>query len=194
MRVPLHTGRSAGFKTIMAVLVIVLALTFVPLFAFVAGVVSGWTSPVLAWVVRIVIVAGLWTLTFWFLMWLMRTAAWLEGTWLVQRRAFTTRRCDLAAAPRVDLDSAPEVQTVNGITSPTGRRLPRLIVVDAATGRAVRLELIDPGVRRWLDPPKLRALADAILAGRRPEPLAGQAWRVASGLRAMSADPTGAIR
>lgn len=184
-----------AFKAVFAPLVIVLALVIAPSFAFVAGIVAGYADPVLAWVVRIVIWAGLWALTFWFVMWLLRTAAWLEGPVLVLRGAFRTRRCDLAAAPRVMLDSVPEVQSVgNGITSPTGRRLPRLTAYDATAGRPVQLQLIDPAARRWLAPPKLRALADAILAGPRSEPLAGQAWRVASGLRAMSADPTGQIR
>jgi len=194
MRFQLHSGQSAGFKGGMASAVIVLALTIVPAFAFVAGVISGWASPVLAWVVRLVILAGLWTLVVWFLMWLLRSAAWLEGTVLVRRGGFRTRRCDLAAAPRVVLDATPETQTVNGVTSRTGRHLPRLTAWDAHTGRAVTFLLIDPAARRWLDPPKLRALADAILAGPRPEPLAAQAWQAAQGLRAMSADPTGRIR
>lgn len=194
MRVSLHSGRSAVFKGIMAALVIILALTFVPLAGLVFGVISGWASPVLAWVVRIVTWLGLWALCLWFVLWLLRTAVWLEGTVLVRRGALRTRRCDLAAAPRVVLDATPETQTINGVTSRTGRHLPRLTAWDAQTGRPVRLLLVDPALHRWLDPPKLRALADAILAGPRPEPLAAQAWQVAQGLRAMSADPTGRIR
>jgi hypothetical protein len=134
---------------------------------------------------------------FWTVMRLFRAAAWLEGTSLVVRGAFTVRRCNLATASHVALDSVPETTTVSTgntpLAVPTGRRIPRLTAYDAAR-RPVRVHLIDTPGRRWLPPPKLHALADAILAGPRPEPQARQAWWVASGLRAMAADPTGQIR
>jgi hypothetical protein len=116
---------------------------------------------------------------------------------VVVRGAFTVRRCDPATAPHVTLDSVPETTTVTAsntpLAVPTGRRIPRLTAYDSAR-RPIRVYLVDTAGRRWLPPPKLHALADAILAGARPEPQARQAWWVASGLRAMAADPTGQIR
>lgn len=194
-RIELHSGQSGAVKGILIALIVFGCLVVVPILVFVAGIVAGYANQALAWTVRIVLWLGLWALAAWALLGILRTAAWLEGTTLVVRGAFRTRRCDLAAAPRVELDSVPEVQSVgNGITSPTGRRLPRLTAYDATTGRPVSVQLIDRPLRRWLDPPKLHALADAILAGPRPEPFARQAAWAASGLRAMASDPTGQIR
>ena len=105
---------------------------------------------------------------------LLRNAAWLEGTTLVVRGTFTTRRCDLATARQVILDSvtATTAVTIGTVTTvvPTGRRIPRLTAYQAGAGRPVRTLLSDRGGRRLLGPPQLAALAEAILAGGRADP------------------------
>ena len=188
-RTELWSGPSAATKGVLGCLLIGSMLLLAPLLAFIIGFLSVALS--------VLVLLALWSVQVWTVMRLFRAAAWLEGTTLVVRGAFTVRRCDLATAPHVTLDSVPETTTVYtgnaALPVATGRRIPRLTAYDSAR-RPVRVHLIDMAGRRWLPPPKLHALADAILAGARPEPQARQAWWVASGLRAMAADPTGQIR
>jgi hypothetical protein len=197
-RIVLTSGESAVTKGVLGSALIAAMLLLAPLLAIILGAGLGVAVGVLT-------LLALWSVLFWAVMHLFRSAAWLEGTTLVARSAFTVRRCDLATAPHVTLESVPEVTMVAMQTNPaqpgsstqvpvrTGRNIPLLTVYDRA-GRSVRLALIDRAKRRWLAPQKLHALADAILAGPRPEPQAAQAWWVASGLRTMAADPTGRIR
>lgn len=189
-RTELWSGPSAATKGVLGCLLIGSMLLLAPLLALIIGA-------FLSVALSVLVLLALWSVLFWTVMRLFRAAAWLEGTTVVVRGAFTVRRCDLATAPHVTLDSVSETTTVStGNTSlpvPTGRHIPRLTAYDSAR-RPVRVYLVDTTARRWLPPPKLHALADAILAGARPEPQARQAWWVASGLRAMAADPTGQIR
>lgn len=100
----------------------------------------------------------------------LRTGAWLEQSTLVVRGAFKSRHFDLASAPvRLTADS------MSG--------LPVLTVQDTA-GRPVSVLLREPAQRVQLAPPKLYALADAVLASGRQD-LAG--WEVAGNLRALAA-------
>jgi hypothetical protein len=191
-RMDLSSGPSAAMKGLLGCLFIVPVLVLVVLLALLAGVYLGAA-------VSVLVLLGLSAATLWPVMRMFRAAAWLEGTTLVVRGAFTVRRADLATAPHVELDSVPQTTTVpmgnTSLTVPTGRHVPRLTAYGSAR-RPVRLYLVegDGTGRRWLAPAKLHALANAISAGARPEPQARQAWWVASGLRAMATDPTGQIR
>jgi hypothetical protein len=81
----------------------------------------------------------------------LRPKAWLEGTTLTVRGAYTTHHCDLArAAVRLDADRTSG--------------LPLLTARDTA-GRSVRLVLREKRRREALEPQKLHALANAIMAG-----------------------------
>lgn len=197
-RVDLYRGQPGAVKFSLGCLMATFVLFLVPVSLVVLiGAGTAFGHPVLGAIVAAVLILGLGTLVFWVTIGRLRSAAWLEGTRLVVR-GFTTRSCDLAAAPHVELDSVPETRTVStgqtSVTVPTGRRIPRLTAIDTATGKPVRMPLVEPAARRWLDPWKLRLLADVIQSGQRPEPQARQAYWVASGLRAMSNDPTGQIR
>lgn len=199
-RVELHSGLSGGTKGVLGCLLIGCIVFLVPVLAGLVGALLFGVfnaPPAVAWIVGLLILIGLWAALFSRLMWVFRNAAWLEGTTLIVRGAFTTRTCDLAAAPHVALDSVAETTAVSTgqttVVVPTGRRIPRLNAT-GIEGRTLRVELIDRRAKRWIDAWKLRLLADAILAGQRPEPQARQAYWVASGLRAMSNDPTGQIR
>ncbi len=129
--------------------------------------------------------------------WVRRSRAWLEGTHLVVRGPFGTGRCDLATA-RVGIDSVAErtsVSTYNpsggGFSStsvPTGRRIPRLVVRDGTTGQLIRLSL-RMARGGMLPPAQLRALADVISTGPRPQPDAQDAQQLAASLRALADNP-----
>lgn len=99
----------------------------------------------------------------------LRTKAWLEGTTLTVRGAYTSRRCDLARAA-VRLDTDP----VSG--------MPLLTAQDAA-GQSVRLVLREQRRREALAPQKLNALANAIMSGERRDEAGCE---VASSLRSLA--------
>jgi hypothetical protein len=193
----LHSGPSGATKGVLGCLIVFCVVILVPILAALCAALASLASPVLAWVVGVVIALGTWALLASRMMWVLRSSAWLEGSTLVVRGALTTRRADLARTPRVILDSVAETTSVpvggTAVAVATGRRIPRLTAFDPA-GKAVRLNLINPSGRQWLAPAKLHALAGAIVSAPRPEPQAAQAWYVASGLRAMANDPTGQIR
>jgi hypothetical protein len=114
-------------------------------------------------------------------MWWLRAAAWLDGTTLRIRGAFRSRRIDLATA---DVTLGTVTHTSEG----TGyQRVPVLVARDPASGRRVKLSLSGAGMDR-LPPVELRALADAMIAGR-PEESPADAWQVASHLRQMADNP-----
>lgn len=121
--------------------------------------------------------------------------AWMEGTTVVVRGFFTTRRCDLAIATSIVIDGTPETRSVHHGNShrsiPTGRMLLKLRAQQSPGDRNVILWLRHPNSHHLLEPPKLHALANAMLAGpQRPDP-ATHRWieRIAQGLREMADDP-----
>lgn len=110
----------------------------------------------------------------------LRAAVWLEGTVLRVRGAVRSRRVDLATA-----------EVTLGMVTHTGdegyRRVPTLQARDRAGGRPVRLSLSGGGGLDRLPPAELRALADAVTAGR---PVShGDAWQVATQLRQLADNP-----
>jgi len=113
----------------------------------------------------------------------LRAAAWLDGTVLRVRGAVRTRRVDLATAD-VTLGMVTHTSDDDGIRRV--RRVPTLVARDPAGGRPVRLSLSGGGLDR-LPPGDLRALADAVTAGRPVEQV--DAWRVASNLHQMADNP-----
>jgi hypothetical protein len=95
------------------------------------------------------------------------------------RGAFRTRAVDLSTA---DI-------TVGMITHTDDnrhRRVPTLVARDPASGRRVRLSLNGAGLDR-LPPAELRALAEAMTAGRPVSQT--DAWRTASHLQQMADNP-----
>lgn len=193
-RFPLHTGVSGCAKASVGCSLVIAALGIGLLSALLAALVgaasreAGFVVGVLAFLLLGCLLPGL------VLSGMLRNAAWLEHTTLVVRGAFGARRCDLAVA-RISVDAVAEyTSTGNGITVPTGRRIPRLCALDPWTGKQIRLHLHNPATRNLLEPHKLGALANAIDAGRRPEPDASYARKIAAGLRAMANDPFAGLR
>jgi hypothetical protein len=129
--------------------------------------------------------------------WLRRGRTWVDGTVLVVKGPYgPERRCDLSTAV-VEIDSVtehktvstynPGTQTYTSSSVPVGR-IPRLVIRDQGSGKVIRLPLRKPR-GGFLPADQLRALADAIAAGRRPEPHAEQADRIAAGLRQLADNP-----
>jgi hypothetical protein len=110
---------------------------------------------------------------------LYRSAYWLDGTVLVQRRVRGWRRVDLSTA-KVDAEAvAPSPAGV-------GQPLPQLVAQQPGH-EPIRLWLRDPDRRSApLPPGQLLALAAAITHGRGDDP---QARRIADALRGMAHDP-----
>jgi hypothetical protein len=134
-----------------------LFLTIVAAFAGKPGV-----SPVLL-VIQLAIALLLLVTAFLLVLWLLRNRAWLEGTTLVVRTTYRTRRCDLATDP-VRLGYLLWVKC--------------LLFRESMTGRPARLAL-GP-----LTGPELAAVADAITARGRRDP---GAWQVVATLRQRAA-------
>lgn len=91
----------------------------------------------------------------------LRTGAWLDGTTLLVRGGYTSRRGDLARGPV-------------GLTTDPASRLPVLTAQDAS-GQPVQVLLRDPRRRAPLPPPVLHALANAIMAAGRQDPAGREA-------------------
>lgn len=128
-------------------------------------------------------------------------SAWLEGTTVVVRRFLFTRRCDLATATSVMIDSVPETRSVSygdGLSgsAPTRRMIPALWTQLSHGDHNLRVCLRHPKTCRLLEPAKLHALADAMLAGPRGPDPATQQWvdRIAQGLHEMTDDPFAGMR
>lgn len=112
--------------------------------------------------------------------WSLRAAAWLEGSVLRVRGAFRTRAVDLATA---DITVGMVTHTDDDNRH---RRVPTLVARDPASGRRVKLSLSGAGMDR-LPPTELRALAEAMTAGRPVSQT--DAWRTASQLQQMADNP-----
>ncbi|WP_327090611.1 hypothetical protein OIE66_08305 [Nonomuraea sp. NBC_01738] len=153
--VPAATGLRAGCGCLSALVLFLLAAVAVVVF-------TGETTPgqkalILGLFVGVplAVLAALWVVI------VRRASTWVEGSTLVRRVAFRDRRIDLTAA-RADF------------------RDPMLVIVDPATG-TLRLPLRDAR-GAWLPAPQLRALADALDADPRHEP-------IVRGLRDLAGDP-----
>lgn len=114
----------------------------------------------------------------------LRAAAWLDGTRASVRGALGTRTVDLATA---------EVRgggVVYRAGDDTVVPVPTLVARDRDTGRRVTVPLRGAGLA-VLPPYELRALADAITAGRPTEGRDADAHVLAGHLRTMATDPLG---
>lgn len=114
----------------------------------------------------------------------LRTAAWLDGTRASVRGALGTRTVDLATA---------EVRggaLVHRVGDGAAVRVPTLIARDRDSGRQITVPLRGMGLAA-LPPSELRALADAITAGRPTGGRDADAHALAGQLRTMAADPLG---
>ncbi|MFE9958230.1 hypothetical protein [Micromonospora sp. NPDC005299] len=114
----------------------------------------------------------------------LRTAAWLDGTRASVRGAFGTRTVDLATAEVRGGTIAHRVGDDRVV------RVPSLIARDGGTGRRVTIPLQGPGLGN-LPPYELRALAEAITAGRPDQGRDADAHALAGQLRAMAGNPLG---
>ncbi|PWR11805.1 hypothetical protein DKT68_04805 [Micromonospora acroterricola] len=113
----------------------------------------------------------------------LRTAAWLEGTRARVRGAFGSRTVDLATA-RIDGSMvAREVEDDN--PRARGHQAPAIVATDRDSGRRVTIPLRGMGLPT-LPPSELRALADAITAGRPTDGRDGDAHAVAGELRRLA--------
>ncbi|MCW3839306.1 hypothetical protein ONA70_04240 [Micromonospora yasonensis] len=113
----------------------------------------------------------------------LRTAAWLDGTRASVRGALGSRTVDLATA---------EVQggAVVHRAGDAGVRVPSLVARDRDSGRRITIPLQGMGLAT-LPPYELRALADAITAGRPAEGRDADAHALARQLRTMADNPLG---
>jgi hypothetical protein len=114
-----------------------------------------------------------------FILRVLRTAAWLEGTTLRVRNAVTTRQANLSTA-EVSIDLVTRRTTDDG--HPIIRQVPTLLARDADASRSVSLPLLLP-VR------ELRALSDAIASARAAEGRDREALQVAAQLRTAADNP-----
>lgn len=114
----------------------------------------------------------------------LRTAAWLDGTRASVRGALGTRTVDLATAEVRGGAVAHRIGD-DGVV-----RVPTLIAQDRDSGRRVTIPLQGPGLGS-LPPDELRALADAITAGRPDQGRDADAHALAGRLRDMAGNPLG---
>ncbi|MFG3600817.1 hypothetical protein [Micromonospora chersina] len=120
----------------------------------------------------------------WLVLRVLRTAAWLDGTRASVRGALGTRTVDLATAEVRGGTVAHRVGD-DGVV-----RVPTLIARDRDSGRRITIPLQGPGLGS-LPPAELRALADAIAAGRPDQGRDADAHALAGRLRGMADDPLG---
>jgi hypothetical protein len=174
--VRLDVGWRAGVKALTIVVGIVFALTTAFVVALVSAIVATF-SPSAVWVAFATILSAIMLyLIARFVLGIVRAAARLEGTMLVVVGAFTTRRCDLAAAD-VSLDSVTVRDVGKGYVN-----VPLLVAGHAGRGASTRLRLRTMR-GQMLPPDQLDAIASSIEAGTRPEPAATRSSQVAASLR-----------
>lgn len=114
-----------------------------------------------------------------------RTAAWLEGTVLNVRGAFTTRAADLATSL---VTGGSRLQAVGAGESRTVHRVQVLQAADPRSGKSVILPLRGAGLA-MLPGDQLTALADAITRGRSRTEATEAGFVVAERLRDLARDP-----
>ncbi|MBQ0976647.1 MULTISPECIES: hypothetical protein [Micromonospora] len=118
----------------------------------------------------------------------LRTAAWLDGTRARVRGAFGSHTVDLATA---EVGAGMVSYRDTGDDRPGSvQRVPTIVARDAGTGRRVTIPLRGMGLAT-LPPYELRALADAMTAGRPTSGRDGDAHALAGQLRAMAERPLG---
>ncbi|MFU8870491.1 hypothetical protein [Micromonospora sp. SL4-19] len=115
---------------------------------------------------------------------MLRTAAWLEGTRASVRGALGTRTVDLATA---DVHGGAVAYQAGGNAVV---RVPTVVARDRDTGRRVTIPLQGMGLAT-LPPYELRALADAITAGRPNGGRDADVHVLAGQLRSMADNPLG---
>ncbi|RZU73457.1 hypothetical protein EV384_1861 [Micromonospora kangleipakensis] len=114
----------------------------------------------------------------------LRTAAWLEETRASVRGALGTRTVDLATA---EVTAGAVAQRIG---DESVVRVPTVVARDRGTGRRVTIPLQGMGLAT-LPPYELRALADAITAGRPTGGRDADAHVLAGQLRTMAGNPLG---
>jgi len=114
----------------------------------------------------------------------LRTAAWLDGTRASVRGAFGTRTVDLATAEVHGGTVAYQAGRDAVVPAPT------VVARDRDTGRRVTIPLRGMGLAT-LPPYELRALADAMTAGRPNSGRDADAHLLAGQLRVMAEQPLG---
>ena len=124
IRIRLYSVASAGAKVVLGGCLVGATVTVGPVLGLVVGVLAEMMRPGAGWGVGVVVGAALTVPLVECLVWLLRGAAWLEDTTLVVRGTFTTRRCDLATAARLDLDTVIELPVppvAGGMAMPSAR-------------------------------------------------------------------------
>ena len=116
----------------------------------------------------------------------LRTAAWLDGTMLQVRGALGVRAVNLSTADITAAVVTHRTTNDNGRTSIS--QIPTLAARDPETGRKVDLPLQGIGMPT-LPPTELRALANAMTAGRPTSD--GDVQVIAGQLRTMATNPLG---
>lgn len=114
----------------------------------------------------------------------LRTAAWLAGTRASVRGALATRTVDLATA---EVTAGAVARRVGDETEV---RVSTVVARDPDTGRRITIPLRGMGLAA-LPPYELRALADAMTAGRSTDGRDGDVHVLAGQLRTMAANPLG---
>lgn len=119
---------------------------------------------------------------------ILRHGAWLDGTTAHVRGALLTRSVDLASA---DVTAGTVAYRSNRDTlHETVHRIPTIIARDPGTGRTVTVPLQSTGLAA-LPPYELRALADAMTAGRSTDGRGADVYTIARQLRQMAENPLG---
>ncbi|MEU5959587.1 hypothetical protein ABZ777_00075 [Micromonospora parva] len=113
----------------------------------------------------------------------LRTAAWLDGSRARVRGALRTRTVDLATA-RIEAGGT-SYRDADDVDPAGGRQLRAILATDPAGTRGVTIPLRGMGLPS-LPPSELRALAEAITAGRRDDGRDDDTRAVADHLRRLA--------
>jgi hypothetical protein len=191
-RFQLHSGKPRVRKQVAAGVLVFCIFMLTPLVAAYFPLALGSVGQVSLGVV-VGVVIGLWWEWIWVssLLRILRSAAWLDDITLVVRGPYATRRCCLATADQLAI-RAPRAwradPALSGARPARMLRVPQLSASDPATGRTIRLDLVDPATRALLAPAKLTALANAIAAPSPRGRSSTSAWQVAGMLRELAAE------
>jgi hypothetical protein len=121
----------------------------------------------------------------------IRRAAWLEGTTVVLRGAFSTRRVDLSTAivTGASVTFRHHVGHWNDQSHYVNVEVPALVARDHRTGHEIEIPLQDEQ-RHRMPADQLVALADAMMTGRQPtDPDYQNASALAFRMRQLAANP-----